>query len=282
MRVMDEGPREEKLSPYGLPMDEDLRRVLTGEHPAMTKMRNRMRHVPSSPRCKMCWAPFEGLGGAVLRHFGFAKFSGNPSICTFCLKGFHENGVTGAEIPVTLLFADIRGSTGLGERLTPKEFHAFLNHFYRLALEAVMAHDGLLDKFVGDEVVALFFGGVTGPAHAEAGIAAAELLLERCARPDATPMGPIPVGAGVHTGEAYVGTSGPVGSAVDDFTALGDPVNTAARLASSAKAGELLVSADAAAAAGRAFEGHERRTIEIRGRQGLLDVVVLEPAAVAA
>ena len=85
-----------------------------------------------------------------------------------------------------------------------------------------MANEGLVDKFVGDEVVALFFGGVTGPGHAAAGIAAAERLVERCGRADATPMGPIPVGAGVHTGEAYVGTSGPVGQAVDDFTALGD------------------------------------------------------------
>ena len=109
---------------------------------------------------------------AVLRHFGFSRYSGNPSICNYCISQFHDNGVTGAEIPVTLLFADIRGSTGIGERLSPTEFHEFLRRFYALALDAVMAHDGLLDKFVGDEVVALFFGGVTGPEHAAAGIAA--------------------------------------------------------------------------------------------------------------
>ena len=247
----------------------------------MRTMRNRMRHVPSSPRCKMCWAPFDGPGGRVLRHFGFGRFSGNPAICDFCIKQFHEQGVTGAVIPVTLLFGDIRGSTGIGERLSPAEFHAFLNRFYRIAIDAVMDHDGLLDKFVGDEVVALFFGGVTGPAHAAEGIAAAEQLIERSARSDATPMGPIPVGAAVHTGEAYVGTSGPAGGSVDDFTALGDIVNTAARLASSAVADEILVSVDAAAAAGRDVDGREHRRLDIRGRQEPIDVIVLRPVAVA-
>ena len=277
---MSEGPGQPKLSPLGLPLDEDLKLVLTGEHPVMTKMRDRMKHVPSNPRCKMCWAPFGGVGGAVLRHFGFGRFAGNPSICRFCITNFQESGVTGAEIPVTLLFADVRGSTGIGERLSPREFHAFLHRFYTLAVDAVMEHEGLFDKFVGDEVVALFFGGVTGPRHAAAAIAAAEQLLERCARPDATPMGPIPVGAGVHTGEAYVGTSGPVGGDVDDFTALGDVVNTAARLASAAGAGELLVSVAAAEAADRASDA-ERRQLEIRGRQEGLEVIVLRPAGPA-
>jgi adenylate cyclase len=262
--------------------EHELRAVLVGEHPVMTKMRRRMQHIPSSPRCKMCWAPFDGLGGAVLRHVGFGRFAGNPAICEFCIKQFRADGVTGAVIPVTLLFADIRGSTGIGERLSPGEFHAFLNRFYRIALDEVIAHDGLLDKFVGDEVVALFFGGVTGPDHVAAAIATAESIIERCARADATAMGPIPVGAAVHTGEAYVGTSGPADGAVDDFTALGDIVNTAARLASSAGADEVLVSVDAATAAGHEVEGHERRHLDIRGRQEPIDVVVLHPAGVRA
>ena len=278
---MTTGSDHRHPTPTGAPPEEELRLVLTGVHPRMTRMRRRMERIPSSPRCKMCWAPFEGLGGAVLRHVGFGRFSGNPALCNFCLKQFREIGVMGAEIPVSLLFADIRGSTGIGERLSPKEFHAFLNRFYGLALDAVMTHRGLLDKFVGDEVVALFFGGVTGPDHAAAAVAAAERLLDRCARSDATPMGPIPVGAGVHTGEAYVGTSGPAGEAVDDFTALGDVVNTTARLASAAAAGEILVSLEALSAAGLGSGEREVRTVGIRGREATLDVAVLRPAAVA-
>lgn len=67
--------------------------------------------------------------------------------------------MSGVEIPVTLLFADFRGTTAMGERTRPTEFHAFLDHFYRPASEAIVRHDGLVDKIVGDEIVALFFGG---------------------------------------------------------------------------------------------------------------------------
>jgi adenylate cyclase len=262
--------------------EEAFRAVLTGVSPEMTKIRRRMRHLPSDPRCKMCWAPFGGVGGAIVRHFGFGKFAGNPTLCDFCISNFQQMGVFGAEIPVTLLFADVRGSTAIGERLSPKEFHAFLHRFYTIAVEAVMAQDGLFDKFVGDEVVALFFGGVTGPDHARSAIAAADRIMDLCARESATPLGPIPVGAGVHTGEAYVGTSGPAGQPVTDFTALGDAVNATARLASAAAAGELLVSVAAADAAGWDVAGRERRHLELRGRREPLEVVVLGPAAAGA
>jgi len=179
--------------------------------------------------------------------------------------------MSGVEIPVTLLFSDVRGSTGMAEGMRPGEFHAFLDHFYRLASDAILAHDGLVDKVVGDEVVALFFGGISGPNHAAAAVAAAIDVAERATRLDATPSGPIPVGTAVHTGEAFVGGTGP-GDVIDDFTALGDVVNTTARLASAARSGEVLVSVTAAEAAGSGT--FERRTVEIRGRAEPIDVVV--------
>ena len=84
-----------------------------------------------------------------------------------------------------------------------------------------------------------------------------------------------------HYGEAFVGATGPAG-AVDDFTALGDPVNTTARLASAARAGEVLVSVAATAAASTPTDALERRTVEIRGRSEPLEVVVLRAGAEAA
>jgi len=261
-----------------MPTEEEFRSILVGENADLARFRRVFRRVPASPRCKLCLAPFEGPGGAILRHVGFARFAGNPAMCVNCVKDFRKSGVTGAEIPITLLFADIRGSTGIGERLEPREFKAFLDCFYRIASDVVLDHDGLVDKFVGDEVIGLFFGGVSGTNHAAAAIAAALDLAERCDRADATPSGPIPLGTAVHFGTAYVGPSGPPG-AVDDFTALGDSVNTTARLASEARAGEVLVSASAATEAGTAIDGAERRTLDIRGRQGTMDVFVLRPAA---
>jgi adenylate cyclase len=250
--------------------------VLKGEHKGLARFRDTLRHVPSDPRCKLCMAPFAGPGGAVLGHMGFGRFPANPAICTNCIKGFRKEGLTGAEIPVSLLFADVRGSTGIAERMRPGDFRAFLDRFYRIGSKVILDHDGLVDKLVGDEVIGLFFGGVTGPRHAAAAIDAGIELVERAGRSDATASGPIPIGAGVHTGIAYVGATGPSG-AVDDFTALGDPVNTTARLASTAAAGELIVSAAIAEAAGRTGQYGVVQPIDVRGRQERIDVLVVRP-----
>ncbi len=257
-------------------LEAEMRAVLTGEHPGLGGIRRTMRRLPASPRCKLCAAPFAGPGGAVLKHLGYARFPANPSLCVKCIREFRDHGLTGTEIPVTLLFADVRGSTGIGERLRPNEFRAYLDRFYRLGSEAILRNDGLVDKFVGDEVIGLFFGGVSGPQHAAAAVRAAVELLERAGAQTATPMGPIPVGAGVHSGEAFVGATGPAG-APDDFTALGDVVNTTARLASAALAGELILSVDAAVAAGRDTSGDDVRRLDIRGRQEAIDVIALRP-----
>jgi adenylate cyclase len=257
--------------------EEVMRDFLVGEEKMLRRARRVFRRVPSSPHCKLCTAPFAGAGGALFRHVGFGRFAGNPAICNSCIKGLQKIGVVGAEIPVSLLFADIRGSTAIGERLSPSEFRSYLDYFYRISSDVVLASDGIVDKFVGDEVIGLFFEGVSGTGHAAAAISAAEELLVRAGRSDATPSGAIPLGAGVHTGEAFVGSTGSDG-AVNDFTALGDAVNTTARLAGEADAGELLVSADAVSAAAVDTADRERRTIQVRGRQAPIEVVSLRPA----
>jgi adenylate cyclase len=255
--------------------EDEFRRFLTGEEPGFERFRNAMRRIPSSPRCKLCSAPFEGAGGAVMRHLGFSRFRGNPAICRNCITSYNKSQVTGAEIPVSLMFADVRGSTGIAESMRPAEFRAYLDQFYRIGADVILDATGLVDKLVGDEVIGLFFGGVSGPRHAAAAISAATDLVARTSRAGTT-SGGIPVGAGVHTGEAYVGTTGPKG-AVDDFTALGDVVNTTARLASLAEAGEVLVTVAAAEAAELSLDGLERRNLEVRGRQEPIDVLVMRP-----
>jgi hypothetical protein len=125
-------------------------------------------------------------------------------------------------------------------------------------------HDGIVDKFVGDEAIGLFIPGFTGRDHAAKAIAAGRALLAAAGRSDASSNGPIPVGAGIHTGIAYVGSLGS-SEQISDFTALGDPVNTTARLASLARAGELLISVEAGERASLDATGLERRTVEVRG-----------------
>jgi adenylate cyclase len=253
--------------------EDEFRAVLTGASPGFDRSRRRMQHIPSPPRCKLCAAPFAGPGGAVLRHFGFGRFAGNPALCENCIRGYTNRKVRGAEIPLTLLFADIRGSTGIGERLWPNESPGVPRALLpdRVGRDPSSRRDRRqARRRRGRRAV---HRRHRGPAHAAAGIAAARDLLGRCGAPDATPMGPIPVGAAVHTGEAYVGIVGDKDRAMD-FTALGDPVNTAARLASGAAAGELLISADAARAAGMASESLETRTLDVRGRTEPVEVLV--------
>src|SRR5262245_41579004 len=170
--------------------EEDFRQILAGEKPGFDRSRRFLERIPSPPRCKLCSAPFAGPGGSVLRHFGYRRFAGNPQLCENCIRGYSNREIRGAEITLSLLFADIRGSTALGERLRPAEFRAFLEHFYRIGSEVVLHHGGLVDKLVGDEVVALFVGGIAGrDRHAAAAIEAGRDLLRRVAAADATPSG---------------------------------------------------------------------------------------------
>jgi adenylate cyclase len=199
----------------------------------------------------------------------------NRRLCKWCLRSVGKYP-GGAEVEISVLIADVRGSTGIAEAMAPEEFSRLLARFYGAAAEVVDASDGIVDKFVGDGAVALFIPGFAGPDHAARAIAAARALLEEATGNDgADPW--LPVGVGVHTGTSFVGSVGE-GDA-RDFTALGDCVNATARLTSLARAGEVLVSVDAAEAAGLATDGLERRTLELRGRSETLDAWVIGAAA---
>ena len=172
---------------------------------------------------------------------------------------------------MTLLFADIRGSTTIAEGMSSSEFHALLDRYYAIAAQVVFDHDGGVDKFVGDEMVAMFFPLMTGERHAARAIEAALALLRATGHED--PEGPwAPVGAGVHTGLAWVGAIGEGSSA--ELTAIGDNVNIAARLASTAKRGEVLVSVASASAAGL-DASLPRQSLELKGKQVVTEVVSL-------
>lgn len=146
-----------------------------------------------------------------------------------------------------------------------------MDRFYDTAAEVVFEHEGGVDKSVGDELVAMFFPLLSGERHAAHAVAAAQALLRATGHAD--PDGPwAPVGAGVHTGMAWVGAVGE--GAHTELTALGDSVNTTARLASIAEAGQVLVTAEAAAAAGLSAE-LERRQLTLKGKQQVTEVVTL-------
>jgi adenylate cyclase len=148
-----------------------------------------------------------------------------------------------------VLFADVRGSTALGEKLQPSAYAALLNRFYRTATEVLIRHDAIIDKLIGDEVMALFIRGICGHEdHLRAVEAASALLRSVGYGRSGEPW--LALGGAVHWGITYAGN---VGSEVVDFTALGDTVNTASRMASSASAGEVLLSENGLCKGGRAL-----------------------------
>jgi adenylate cyclase len=205
-----------------------------------------------------------------MRYFGHPRWAKNPKYCSGCfgvIRAHHG----GAEIDCSLLFADVRGSTALAEGMTPKAFNRLMGRFFDVAADVVVSHDGIVDKFVGDEIIGIFVPAMATSDHAREAVTAATDLLERMARLGVEGER-LPVGAGVSSGTAYVGS---IGEGLEaELTAMGDLVNTTARLASAAAAGEVLVTLPAATAAGLP-ESLERRSLELKGKSEDTKVAVL-------
>jgi adenylate cyclase len=253
--------------------EEYWRDFLTHPDTFMGFGRRMFGHVPTDPRCMLCAAPFKGIGGSAMRLIGKRQSDGNPNICTSCQSVMIKHH-GGAEVDATMLFADIRGSTTIAERMSSQEFRALLDRFYTVASEAVFAHGGILDKFVGDEVVAAF-APLLGMNYSERAVAAARDILK--ATGHEKPGGPwAPIGAGVHTGRVWFGAVGE--GSHTELVAVGDAVNVTARLAALAGAGEILVSAAAAEHAGLDAD-LPRRSLELKGKKHAIEVVSLRVGA---
>ena len=254
----------------------EWRGLLDGTSPNV-KMWRRVRRIlariPRSPRCKTCQAPFEGPLKPLLALFGKQPFEKNPRYCSACYHWLTESK-GGAEVRLSMLFADVRGSTQMAERLGSSKFAGVMDRFYSTGVDILIRHDALIERFMRDQVVGYFLPGFAGPTHARSAIGAGlELLAATGHAPGQEPW--VTVGVGVHTGDAYVGT---VGTEVLEFTALGESVTLAARLASVAGAGELLASESAYAAAG--LDGRaERREFELKGVTAPITVRILNAGA---
>lgn len=242
---------------------------LTGDHSQLdtrTKVvRQIFKRLPSAPRCLVCNAPFHGAGGMVVKAFGFGagRSSLNPTLCGRCEVIVKQYQV-GAEVPLTLLFADVRGSTTLAEEVGTSAFHKLINRFYTASTAVLIQSNALIEKMIGDEVAGMYVPGIAGVDHAKVAVNAAQALLKATGYLD--PGGPwVRVGVGVHSGVGYVGAVGS-SQGVSDITVLGDVANTAARLASQAGAGEILVSEEACLAAGISLDHCEKRQLQLKGR----------------
>jgi adenylate cyclase len=232
-------------------------------------LRRMARLLPRDPRCRICSYPFEGFGGHLVRiMLGLERSRLNPQMCNVCER-FARKLPGGTEMDTSLLFADVRGSTGLAEGMRAQAFSRLINRFYRAATRALFQHGALVEKLIGDEVTAFFVPAFAGKMHARAAVAAGWRILRATGHQEEN--GPwIPVGIGVHTGTAYIGTIGEHGE-VEDIAVLGDNVNVAARLAGLAGAGELLISEETRLAAELDTSGMEPRRLSLKGKERPID-----------
>ena len=233
------------------------------------RLHNFFRHLPHDPRCKFCHSPFQGVGGTVVNMlYGRKQSNLNPHFCNMC-EDFAKKFPGGAEVEMSMLFADVRGSTSLSEQMTPIEFQKLINRFYVGATNAIAAEDGLVEKLAGDAVAAFWGAGFAGKDYVARTIRAAQNIARLMQGQN------IPVGIGVHAGVAYFGAMGSSDGLVD-ISAIGEEVNTAARLASKAATGEIILSETALKQAQMDGTELESRKLELKGISEQVSVRVMQ------
>ncbi len=235
------------------------------------RLRHIFRRIPRDPRCKFCNAPFEGIGGVLMRAlFGKQRSALNPRFCNLCDQASREFP-GGAEVEMSILFADVRGSTALSETMRPAEFSRLISRFYTGSTKLITDEDGLVENLAGDAVSAFWGAGFAGPDYVQRTIQVAQNLARLMIQQK------LPVGIGVHFGVAYFGVLG-TPDGLTNFSAIGDEVNLAARLASKAAAGEILVSEQALQKAGLDGAALEGRSLELKGISQPVKVRVMHTA----
>jgi adenylate cyclase len=239
-----------------------LEEIIAGSK--LYRLRRFMRLVPRSPRCKMCNVPFAGPG-RVFKLAGYGRSRKNPQMCTTC---FEKAPLGGTEAEIGVLFADVRGFTTLAETTSAGEVAKLLAPFYADAREILLRHEAIVDKLVGDEVMALFIPPFMTRGAIEEMVGAGFELLKRMAEAD------LPVGAGCDFGVAFVGNVGQ--EDMKDFTALGDVVNTAARLQAEAEAGQIVLSERVYEAVRERFPAAGPLQLELKGKSAPVAARLIE------
>ncbi|MBN1850114.1 MAG: HAMP domain-containing protein [Deltaproteobacteria bacterium] len=165
-----------------------------------------------------------------------------PEIVEMILENPDNQWMKGSEVIASVLFVDIRDFTAMSEEKTPESIVHFLNTYFTRITDIIIKHGGHVNKFVGDEAMAIFGAPITNDNHAEAAVRAALDIREEIARLDQENQmedASIQVGIGINSGEMLAGNLG--SQKKMEYTVIGDNVNVAARLTSVAKPGEILI-----------------------------------------
>ncbi|WP_439154214.1 adenylate/guanylate cyclase domain-containing protein [Yoonia sp.] len=232
-------------------------------HPVLLGKQKRFSLLPGGSRCKMCYAPLAGIGGWITRRMGLEPSSRNPFFCNAC-DGFLKAYPGGAEVDLSILFCDLRGSVSLSASMSPREFKQLITFMRETIIPVLWQAEGFVLQFQGDAVIGVWPPGFSGKDYASKAVNGGMKLPRAIER---TPFNgsALPVGTAIHTGRAYLSTVASLNGDMQEVSAFGFDVNVAARLASSAKAGEVLISEAALKAAGRTIDDDAMCSYELKG-----------------
>jgi class 3 adenylate cyclase len=234
--------------------------------------------------CQGCWeqmhvpiairGPFSYLFNAI----GIRKSQMHPNLCTICESMFtkvkkHKQ----IEVPTTILFADLRGYTHLSQIIDASKVNELLHCFYDYSSEAIWQKEGIVNKFIGDAVLAIFNFPLMRKDHVQNAVHAAIQLQKLCSNlknktglNDEHKLG---VGIGIHTGKCNIGE---VGNSYKDFTAIGSIVNLASRLQGAAGAGEIMITEDVFKYVENEFPNLQSRVLTLKGIDAPLKSYVID------
>ncbi|MBI2332945.1 MAG: adenylate/guanylate cyclase domain-containing protein [Chloroflexi bacterium] len=229
--------------------------------------------LPSELHCHECGIPMTGFWGNAFRFMGSTPSSFSPKLCSSCEQSARKYEV-GAEVELTMIFADVRDSTPLAETLGPSGFKEIIGRFYKETSKILVERNAMVNRLMGDQVIALFVPRFVGKNHAEVALEAAKELLRVTGHSQGKEPW-IPVGVGVHSGIAYVGAVG-AAEGVTEIAVLGSSANLCARLSSKAAAGEILISEAAVKSGNLDVEGLESRSLELKGVNKPVSVQVIK------
>ncbi len=225
----------------------------------LSRMTAHYAEVGTATRCKVCGLSIRGPLGWLNRSiWGVLPMSKHPDLCNLCRVGDRV-------LEVTVLFADARGFTTFAEGRPPDEVAEAMNRMFEGCVSTLLEHDAIVDKLMGDAVMAIFGAPIIRPDHSEQAVAAALAIQEKAAQFFPADWTGACVRMGVNRGAAFVGRMG--SGDIKDYTAVGDAVNVAQRLQTEAEPGEVLVSESVYVSVRDRFPDAERRVLTVKGRE---------------
>ena len=242
--------------------------------------------VSKSMICKGCWQhmhvpiPIRGPLSIPFRLLGIRISRMNPNLCTICETMFTKvKRRKQLTVPATIVFADLRGYTDLSQETESEDIVGMLHTFYDECATAVWERDGIVNKFIGDAVLAIFNFPIMREDHVREAVLAAQELQRLCSEQKKLMVVnghgkecPVGVGIGIHTGLASIGE---VGTAYRDFTIIGPVVNMASRVQGVANPGEIVVTEEVYDQVSDLFPASECHTYRLKGIEAPVNAYTL-------